>query len=116
MQVLEDADKKQFKEIKVDSKQFTSNTMGLAQKRDPNRKRMIGAYANQENSEENDLEMSRKPTVDGNETLLANQRANFKKYTGPHNLKLILPKKVDKVLERNQSPNDFLLAKTRFKV
>ena len=60
--------------------------------------------------------MSRKPTVDGKETELANQKANFKKYCGSHNLKMVLSKKVDKAFDRNQNPDDFLLAKTRFKV
>ena len=70
----------------------------------------------QEMSEELDLELSRKQTVEGNETLIRNQMANKKKYIGPSNLKLNLPKKLDKKLGRNKEPENVILASTRFKV
>ena len=67
-------------------------------------------------SEELDIELSRKPTIEGNETFIYNQRLRQQKYIGPSNLKLNVPRKLDKKLGRNKEPDNVILAKTRFKV
>ena len=86
--LLQEAEKKWGKPLKVDSKLYTSVNMGLPERKDF-KKAYNNAYGQKREEErEEDIEEKRKPTVDVNETLVAQIAASTKIEVGLKNLKM----------------------------